>query len=418
MIQISLIKRGLRSIRIMLLLTFTLTPSMGAASGAIGGSHREKLSPELRGSLQGRSVDVIVQYRGKPTARHYARVARAGGTSKVHLEGIRGAAFHLPGSALRTLANDPDVAYISPDRPVRSFLSNAAPAVNAPYAWALGYDGSGIGVAVVDSGISGHDDLKDTNGHNRIVYQENFAADGGTADTYGHGEHIAGIIGGTGKDSTCSNCYSVIRGIAPNVTLINLRALDKNGKGTDSSVINAINRAIQLKNSYNIRVLNLSVGRPIFESYKLDPLCQAVESAWKAGIVVVVSAGNEGRNDSAGTNGYGTITAPGNDPYVITVGAMKPMGTADRGDDLIASYSSKGPTLFDHIAKPDIVAPGNQTISTLASTNAQIVSLYPQNAVAYNAYSNTGGNSASPYYFTLSGTSMATPVVSGAAALL
>ena len=163
-------------------------------------------------------------------------------------------------------------------------------------------------------GSDNHDDLKDTSGHNRIVYQANFVSDGGTGDAYGHGEHVAGIIAGTGKDSTCGNCFGVIRGIAPNVSLINLRALDKNGQGTDSSVINAINRAIQLKTTYNIRVLNLSVGRPIFESYKNDPLCQAVEAAWKAGIVVVVAAGNDGRDNSVGEHGYGTITAPGNDP--------------------------------------------------------------------------------------------------------
>src|SRR6201981_3760085 len=94
-----------------------------------------------------------------------------------------------------------------------------------------------------------------------------------------------------------ANCFGVIRGIAPNVSLINLRALHKNGQGTDSSVINAINRAIQLKTTYNIRVLNVSVGRPRFESYKNDPLCQAVEAAWKAGIVVVVAAGHYGRDN-------------------------------------------------------------------------------------------------------------------------
>src|SRR5256884_4275000 len=85
-------------------------------------------------------------------------------------------------------------------------------------------------------------------------------------------------------------------------------------------------------NAYNIRVINLSLGRPVFESYKLDPLCQAVEAAWKAGIVVVVAAGNSGRDNSQGTNGYATITSPGNDPYVITVGAMKTMGTPTRKD--------------------------------------------------------------------------------------
>src|SRR5208282_1418967 len=124
-----------------------------------------------------------------------------------------------------------------------------------------------------------------------------------------------------------------------------------------------IQTAIQLKATYNIRVINLSLGRPVFESYTVDPLCQAVEAAYKAGIVVVVAAGNDGRDNSEGTNGYATITAPGNDPYVITVGAMKSMGTPTRADDLIATYSSKGPTAIDHIVKPDIVAPGNLQVS-------------------------------------------------------
>src|SRR5215469_15776066 len=173
----------------------------------------DKLSPEFHGSLPHGHVNVIVQYRRPPTAQHYARVSRLGGTTNAQLHVIRGAAFRLPSSAIAELAKDPDVAYISPDRPVRAFLSNAAPAINAPYAWGLGYDGTGISVAVVDSGISGHDDLKDASGHNRIVYQANFASDAGTADAYGHGEHVAVLIAGTGKDSTCSNCYSLIRGV-------------------------------------------------------------------------------------------------------------------------------------------------------------------------------------------------------------
>src|SRR5208282_4947363 len=150
-----------------------------------------------------------------------------------------------------------------------------------------------------------------------------------------------------------------IAGMAPGANIINLRVLDQNGSGTDSQVVAAIQQAIQLKSQYNIRVINLSLGRPVFESYTLDPLCQAVEQAWQAGIVVVVAAGNDGRDNSEGTNGYMTITAPGNDPYVITVGAMKTEGTPTRTDDLIASYSSKGPTAIDHIVKPDLVAPGN-----------------------------------------------------------
>ena len=215
-----------------------------------------------------------------------------------------------------------------------------------------------------------------------------------TDDQYGHGTHVAGIV-------TSDATYV---GVAPAANIVNLRALDQNGNGTDANVIQAIQAAVSLANTYNIRVINLSLGRPVSESYTVDPLCQAVEQAWKAGIVVVVAAGNQGRNNSMGTFGYGTITAPGNDPYAITVGAMKIEGTTLRSNDLVASYSSKGPTLFDHIVKPDIVAPGNLIISTMAG------------ATLWNEFQST--NSVSGDFFVLSGTSMATPVVSGAAALL
>jgi serine protease AprX len=149
------------------------------------------------------------------------------------------------------------------------------------------------------------------------------------------------------------------------VNLIDLRALDMNGAGTDSTVIAAIQQAIALKNTYNIRVINLSLGRGIPVSYTQDPLCQAVESAWKAGIVVVVAAGNYGRLSISGSNGFGTVTAPGNDPYVLTVGATKSNGSPYWSAQTLASYSSKGPTTYDHVAKPDLVAPGNAVISML-----------------------------------------------------
>lgn len=193
--------------------------------------------------------------------------------------------------------------------------------------------------------------------------------------------------------------------------------MDSNGEGTDSAVIAAIQTAISLKNTYNIKVINLSLGRPVYESYTLDPLCQAVEAAYQAGIVVVVAAGNDGRDNSAGTNGYGTIYSPANDPYVITVGAMKSMGTPTRADDLIATYSSKGPTAIDFIAKPDLVAPGNLVDSFMANPSSTLATTYPQNVVPMSYYT-TGGTSAASPYFTLSGTSMPAPAVSGAVALL
>jgi len=183
--------------------------------------------------------------------------------------------------------------------------------------------------------------------------------------------------------------------------------LDQNGSGTDSQVIAAIQRAIALKNTYNIRVISMSLGRPVFECYTLDPVDQAVEAAWQAGIVVVVAAGNSGRSGPA--RGFATIGVPANDPAVITVGATMTEGTSTRVDDKIASYSSKGPTVLDHIVKPDLVAPGNRQAS-LRVAGSTLDTNYPQYQV--------GPSSGTPKYFMLSGTSMATPVVSGAVALM
>lgn len=272
---------------------------------------------------------------------------------------------------------------------------------------------------MIDSGVSANDhNIFDTN----VVYAQDFTGSGTTADVYGHGTHVAGIIAARGvgwyANGTSTNTNYV--GIAKGANIINLKVLNSAGQGQDSWVINAINRAIALKNTYNIRVINLSLGRPFSVSYKSDPLCQAVEAAWKAGIVVVVAAGNDGRNNAAGNLGYGTINAPGNDPYVITVGAMKTNGTPARGDDTIATYSSKGPTLIDHVAKPDLVAPGNMVLSDAGWNYGQVqcgsTVLCAANTIWVNYYSIVAGPL--QQFMRLSGTSMATPVVSSAAAIL
>ena len=260
----------------------------------------------------------------------------------------------------------------------------------------------------------------DSAGKSRVVYANvynpNVGAD--TWDRYGHGNHVSGILGGNAAMSSGSAYTRTFRGIAPQVQFVNLRVLDGSGAGTDSMVIAAIQAAISLKSTYKIRIINMSLGRAVFESYKLDPLCQAVEQAWKAGIVVVVAAGNNGRDNTYATDGYGTITAPGNDPYVITVGAMNDVKTLTRADDKMASYSSKGPTLFDHVVKPDIVAPGNKIIAA-EPDSLYLANNFPGNRVPESYYM-VGGSSSqlSEYYFTLSGTSMAAPMVSGSAALL
>ena len=299
----------------------------------------QRVAPDLLAPRSNDAVKVIVRFKSAPTERHHARFASRGARLRHDLSIVRSSAYELPASALADLANDPDVEYIGPDRPVHGALDSAEPAINANIAFNNGYVGNGVTVAVIDSGIQSGPDIWNS----RIVYNQSFVptAQGDPFDRYGHGTHVAGIIAGTGYDSSGTGYIKTFRGIAPGVNLVNLRVLDENGQGSDSAVIAAIQAAISLKSTYNIKVINLSVGRPVFESYKIDPLCQAVEQAWKAGIVVVVAAGNEGRNNSANTNGYGTIMAPGNDPYVITVGAIKDMGTPVRTDDLMASYSSK-----------------------------------------------------------------------------
>jgi serine protease AprX len=417
-----------RMISVLVLCLLAAQAGFAADQGSGDTSGQQKLSKELR-SLQGNNpVDVIVQFRVKPAAAHYGFLAANGGKfkNKKALHHVNSVALRLSPKALASLEAHPDVIYVSADRRVKRAADVAAPAVLADIAVQhYGLDGSGIGVALIDSGVSDHPDLRSSNNpdQSRVVYSESFiVGDSSTADGYGHGTHVAGIIGGNGSASA-SGYSRQYTGIAPGVSLINLRVLDANGGGSDSAVIMAIDRAIDLKDIYNIRVINLSLGRPVQESYTLDPICQAVEAAWNAGITVVVAAGNNGRSNYAVTEGYATINSPGNDPYVITVGATSEHGTDLRTDDAITSFSSKGPSFIDHIAKPDVVAPGNGIVSLLAQ-GSTLDANYPQFEVApnpvqscnsFNVCTSTTGQS---QYFLLSGTSMATPVVSGAAALL
>jgi serine protease AprX len=370
------------------------------------------------------TVSVIIQFKQAPKA-HASEMAAQGGRLKFSFDHINGAAYRIPVRMLAWLENHPDVAYVSPDRPNKVASDDAIPAVEGDVArQQYGLDGTGIGVAIIDSGVFNHDDLQKSIGlGSRIVYSESFIpGDPSTNDAYGHGTHVAGIVAGNGHDSVSGYPTQYV-GVAPNANIINLRVLDANGSGTDSQVIAAIQRAIQLKSTYNIRVINLSLGRSVYESYALDPVCQAVEAAWKAGIVVVVAAGNGGRDNSYGTQGYATIQAPGNDPNVITVGATKTNGTPGRLDDTVASYSSKGPTLVDHVVKPDLVAPGNRVVS-LASPGSTLVSsllslnIQPITTCLLGLLGNNCSSGVSGKYTRLSGTSMATPIVAGAAALM
>jgi serine protease AprX len=384
-------------------------------AGKPGGKFAVDLAPfaaRANRAAASETVQVIVQYKQAPQSAQEGRVQHLGARLNHRLGMVKGIALTIPVRALPALEADPEVLSVSVDHPMKELDDTTDVATGVAAAWSAGYNGKGIGVAVIDSGINdNHPDLWNSNQtRSRVVYRQDFTgsatsnSNGAQYDLYGHGTHVAGIIGGNGYLS--GGNYA---GVAPAVSLIDLRVLDLNGAGSDSGVIAAIQQAIALQNTYNIQVINLSLGRGIFVSYTQDPLCQAVEAAWKAGIVVVVAAGNYGRVGVNGSNGYGTITAPGNDPYVITVGATKSNGSTSPSGETLASFSSKGPTTYDHVVKPDIMAPGNDIVS-LSAPGATLEAVYPGELVT--------GNDGNSDYFTLSGTSMATPVVTGAVALL
>ena len=381
-------------------------------SGASAAGFR-KLDPELnrRASLPGtRSSQVVVQLA--PGAELPASLKRYVRGSKLAL--IDGYVLSLPDSALATLDALPQVASAHDDRPAwaADYLSTKATGADVTQK-SLGLTGRGIGVAVIDSGItSWHDDL--TPGDNRAYPYANQRVakfvdfvNGQTMpyDDHGHGSHVAGIILGNGFDSRGRQS-----GMAPDASLVSLKVLDADGKGTISRIIAALDWVAANAGTYNIRVVNLSVGAAVTQSYWIDPLDLAARRLTEKGIVVVAAAGNLGQN-ADGQRQYGGILAPGNAPWVLTVGASSTEGTLRAQDDIVAGFSSLGPTRGDYLAKPDLVAPGRGVLSLAVPGST----LYQNNA-DYLVSGNV--KIGYPAYLSLSGTSMAAPQVSGAVALM
>jgi serine protease AprX len=300
----------------------------------------------------------------------------------------------------------PTVAFIHHDATVGPRPSAAPPEVAPPdqvsgiyprvvrarRVWWQGISGNGVTVAVLDSGVAADEDLIEP--ANRILASVNFADARLASDPGGHGTHIAGIIAGNGSRSG-----GEFVGIAPQAGIVDVRVLGNTGSGRTSSVVRGIEWVLAHRAVYNIRVINLSFGAPAPLSYRADPLSAAVEIAWRRGLVVVAASGNGGPQRD-------TTVTPGIDPYVITVGATDDRGTVYRGDDLLAWFSSWGSA--DSNAKPDLVAPGRRIVS-LRVPGSALDTLYPERVVVAENGST---------YFRLTGTSMATAVVSGAAALL
>jgi serine protease AprX len=401
-----------RSLRILsaVLVVLALGPSPSTRVDAAA-SALSKLDPLLQqqGGLLGRSRVILRVTNAGAVGSVLSLVQLLGGRLLRRLPIIDGLVLDLPNVALPIVAGSPLVVRMSLDRLVvgsmeRTGATTGAAAVRQQ----LGFDGSGVGIAVIDSGVApSHDDLMDSAaGAQRVDRFVDLNA-GRTAayDDYGHGTHVAGIIAGNGFDSGGARS-----GIAPGAHLIVLKVLDRDGQGRISDVIAALDYVVTNQTALNIRIVNLSVATGVYESYHTDPLTLAARQAVTAGIVVVAAAGNAGRGSSGSTQ-YGGITAPGNAPWVLTVGASSHMGTADRADDTIAAFGSRGPSAIDHGAKPDLVAPGVgiESLTDPASRLYLVNSPYLLNGTVPTAYLP---------YMSLSGTSMSAPVVTGTVALM
>jgi serine protease AprX len=323
-------------------------------------------------------------------------------------------ALEVNDAQLDALRRNPLFAHISGDLPVTGDMAVTNLVTHAADVWqgtpgllglpgTPGDTGAGVAIAILDSGIATHTALD-----SRVIARVNMVTDepGVTGDPFGHGTHIAGIAAGNRTAATyVTSAFS--GGSAPAARLVDVRVLGAGGAGRTSDVMAGIDWVIDNRAVYNIRVINLSLGHPITEPSATDPLCQAVVRAVSAGITVVVSAGNYGLT-STGAAVLGGVTSPGNSPAALTVGAIDTKGTLDTSDDEVAPYSSKGPARYEIVVKPDVVAPGTRIVS-LEAQHSYISRTYPQWHIA-----GTNKNA----YLRLSGTSMATAVVSGGAALL
>jgi serine protease AprX len=358
-----------------------------------------------------RLVQAIVQFRTTVSlARARADSTVAGGRVFGQLHIIHALAVQLTAAQARLLSRSPDVHAVSLNATVTSSYAPGsgstqsgsgnpattyARTLNAPALWNAGDTGTGVGVAVIDTGIDGGlPDFQSASGGSRVVETAITNPAAQTAgDSFGHGTHVAGIIAGDGGQRDPSDpLYGQYLGVAPSANLISIKASDETGTATVLNVIYGLQFAVDHRSDYNIRVVNLSLDSATPESYQTDPLDAAAESAWMHGLVVVTAAGNRGSAPDA------VQYSPANDPYVITVGGVDESATADPSDDAIADWSSQG-TTQDGFQKPDVYAPGAHIVSVLAP-NSAFADLCPSCIV-------------DGQYIRTSGTSMAAPMISG-----
>src|SRR5580693_1718494 len=369
-----------------------------AASGAALTAITASVITGVPAASAGSSETVIVTASGLLSP--VTAVLQVGGSVQTQFQLINGVLASIPTAAAAVLNALPGIvvtpdAQVSlqdvpestgPHAPSDAFLTQTGASRLA----AQGDTGQGVTVAVVDTGI---DQLPDFSG--RLIGGVDLTGGGDPfQDSYGHGTFVAGLIAGDGASS--NGQYS---GEAPGANLVSIKVAGANGLTDLGTIIQGLQWAVDHQALYQIKVLNLSLGFQSNESTVINPLDLAVSAVWDAGITVVASAGNAGPFN-------GTILSPGDDPLVITVGALDDMGAATdstNGDEM-TDFSSAGPTSPDGWVKPDLVTSGRSLVS-LAAPGSSLVSEYP------SAQIGTAN-------FTGSGTSFSTAITSGAVALI
>jgi serine protease AprX len=386
---------------------FVMITVVALMATSLGGANAAAPAATARVIVRGTSLEVASN-----------AVVKCGGHVTDEIGIINAVVADVPQPNLARLARMEGIMSVMSDRAVKSVgdtlnslgarradttTFDYAKVVGADQVWATGNLGQGVTVAMLDTGID--PTFLSLRAAPR-VWQDRYLAyyDAVKNKTYesprllksprdpnGHGTHVAGIIGNSDK---VGGHYV---GIAPGVNFVSVRVLDETGMGTYADVLRGLNWVVEHKDEYNIRVLNMSMYATPVAPYWVDPYNLAVMAAWKAGIVVIASAGNDGPEPMS-------IGVPANTPYIITVGAFTDNYTpTDFGDDYIPEFSAAGPTL-DAFVKPDVIAPGAH-MSSLMRSSAYLARQYPENRIHGT-------------YFKMSGTSMSAAIVSGITALM
>ena len=370
--------------------------------------------PKMDRNLEKRAVEarkshkttvIVMLEPGTDLPDHLQKYSRFG-----RLNAVDAHVLDIPDNELKDVALLPQTSHVHADGVVhgldfRTNITSGSFFVNNSSS--IGLTGAGVTIAVLDSGIAKtHDDLPATSVKLFRDFVNNKAS---RYDDYGHGTHVAGILAGRGTDSGGQQ-----KGVAPGAQLVVLKVLDSHGNGTVANVISALDWLAVYGPMLNVRVVNLSFGARPDEVPGKDPMALAAKTLVSKGMIVVAAAGNDGEHD--GKKVWGGIPSPADAPWVLTVGASSTLGTVSRKDDQVARFSSRGPAVGG-IAKPDIVASGVGTISTISREGT----LYTSNPLALISQLCLTPSCASPAstpYMALSGTSMAAPVVSGTIALM